>query len=82
MWFTKILDLVLNFPKYMDDPPNGLHFVTHLVPNFAKSHMDGPCGLNFITHSFPNLDLLKPLELLVGDEMRYKVQITGTIRVL
>ncbi|MFS7915560.1 hypothetical protein Hanom_Chr02g00166781 [Helianthus anomalus] len=56
----------LVFLKYMDGH-SGLHFVMHLVPTFAKSHMDGPCGLRFVTPLVPNVDLLKPLDLLVGD---------------
>ncbi|MFS8025605.1 hypothetical protein Hanom_Chr16g01477081 [Helianthus anomalus] len=56
----------LAFQKYTDSL-NGLHFVMHLVLSFFKSHVDGPWGMHFVTHLVPNLDLLKPLDLLVGN---------------
>ncbi|MFS7966191.1 hypothetical protein Hanom_Chr09g00770961 [Helianthus anomalus] len=62
----------ISFQKFTDGP-YGLHFVMHLVPNFFQKYKDGPCGLHFATHLVANLDMLKPLDLLVGDEMRYKV---------
>ncbi|MFS8031576.1 hypothetical protein Hanom_Chr17g01547501 [Helianthus anomalus] len=43
------------------------HFVTHLVLSFFQNYKDGPGGLHFVTHIVHNLDMLKPLELLVGD---------------
>ncbi|KAJ0950698.1 hypothetical protein HanPSC8_Chr02g0051311 [Helianthus annuus] len=49
------------------DGPCGLHFVTHLVPSFFQKYIDGPRGLHFVTHLVHNLDMLKPLDLLVGD---------------
>ncbi|MFS8006977.1 hypothetical protein Hanom_Chr14g01255561 [Helianthus anomalus] len=58
--------LSLTFQNYMDGPC-GLYFVTHLVPNFFQKYIHGPCGLHFVTHLIPNLDLLRPLDLLVGD---------------
>ncbi|MFS7955262.1 hypothetical protein Hanom_Chr07g00640571 [Helianthus anomalus] len=57
-------------------------FVTHLVPSFLQKYMDSPCDLHFVTHLVSNLDPLEPLDVLVGDQMRYRVQTTGTIRVL
>ncbi|KAJ0495108.1 hypothetical protein HanIR_Chr12g0605151 [Helianthus annuus] len=32
-----------------------------------QKYTDGPCGLHFVMHLVPNLDLLIPLDLLVGD---------------
>ncbi|MFS7907337.1 hypothetical protein Hanom_Chr01g00070071 [Helianthus anomalus] len=49
------------------DGPYDLHFVMHLVPNFYQKYIDDPCGLHFVAHLAPNLDMLKPLDLLVGD---------------
>ncbi|MFS7911040.1 hypothetical protein Hanom_Chr02g00113321 [Helianthus anomalus] len=66
MWLNKILDIVPSFPK-VRGWPYGFYFVTHLVPNFSQKYMGGPCGLHFVTHLVPNLDLLKPLDLLVGN---------------
>ncbi|MFS7945015.1 hypothetical protein Hanom_Chr06g00518931 [Helianthus anomalus] len=83
VWFTKFWIWSLTFQKYTYGP-YGLHFVTHLVPSFSKKYMNGPRGLHFVTHFVPNLDMLKPLDLLAGDQTRYKVQLqtTRTIRVL
>ncbi|MFS7889526.1 hypothetical protein Hanom_Chr00s000004g01608031 [Helianthus anomalus] len=54
------------FQKYTDGPCD-LHFVTHLVPNFFQKYMGGPCGLHFVTHLVPKFNLLKPLDLYVGN---------------
>ncbi|MFS7976601.1 hypothetical protein Hanom_Chr10g00894331 [Helianthus anomalus] len=62
--------------------PNNLHFIMRLVFNFCQKYMDGLYSLHFLMRLVSNLNLLKPLGLLVGDKIRYKVQTTRTIRVL
>ncbi|MFS7923136.1 hypothetical protein Hanom_Chr03g00257161 [Helianthus anomalus] len=67
LWFTKFLDLVPSFSKV-----HGWTLWFALCNAFSyqlffQKYIDGPCGLHFITHLVPNLEMLKPLDLLVGN---------------
>ncbi|MFS8026510.1 hypothetical protein Hanom_Chr16g01487581 [Helianthus anomalus] len=66
------------------DGPGGLNFVfcSTFSSHFCQKYTNGPCGFHVVTYLVTKLDLPKPLDLLVGDKIHYKVQTTWTICVL
>ncbi|MFS7905883.1 hypothetical protein Hanom_Chr01g00052911 [Helianthus anomalus] len=61
---TSVFQIMLRV-KYMDGPC-GLPKIWIWSLAFRK-YIDGPCGLHFVTHLVLNLYMLKPLDLLAGD---------------